>query len=203
MSRQGAHSFQVIAIGVSTGGVTALRKLLGELPSNFAVPLLIVQHISPEAGDGLARLLDEQCAIHIKEADEGEKICPGTAYIAPPNYHLLVSAGGELNLSIDPPVSYARPSVDVLFESAAKAFGATAIGIILTGANHDGSQGLKCIHQAGGVSIVQDPADAEAAEMPKAAIAAAQVDHVIPLSEIAPLLRCIVDSNNADCAAKE
>ena len=203
MSEQTKRTYRVIAIGVSTGGVTALLKLIGMLPADFALPVLIVQHISPEAGDGLARLLNEQSALHVKEADEGEKIRPGTAYIAPPNYHLLVNADGELSLSIDPPVSYARPSVDVLLESVASAFGKTAIGIILTGANHDGSHGLKCIHEAGGTCIVQDPDEAVAAEMPRAAIAATHVDHIVQLDEIVPLIKEMAASIHTDPAVEE
>lgn len=189
MSKASSNSFRIVVIGVSTGGVKALRLLLGDLPADFPLPILIVQHISPESGDGMAHLLDEQCAICVKEADAGEEIRPGTVYLAPPDYHLLVESGGIMMLSVDPPVCYARPSVDVLFESAADIFGSDVIGVILTGANHDGSQGLKAIQRLGGMSIVQDPLDAEAGEMPKAAIAATRVEHILPLIEIAPQLR--------------
>jgi len=189
MNKAGDPVFRIVVIGVSTGGVKALRVVLENLPADFPLPVLIVQHISPESGDGMARLLDEQCAIRVKEADAGEEIGPAIVYLAPPDYHLLVDAGGILALSVDPPVCYARPSVDVLFESAADVFGPGVIGVILTGANHDGSQGLKAIQRAGGMSIVQDPRDAEADEMPNAAIAATRVEHVLPLGEIAPLLR--------------
>lgn len=176
-------------IGVSSGGMQALKMLLGELPADFPLPILIVQHISSDAGDGLARLLDELCAIRVKEADEQDKILAGTVYLAPANYHLLVEQGGTLALSADPPVSYARPSIDVLFESAAAAYGPALIGVILTGANFDGSQGLKMLKQAGGVAIVQDPADAAARQMPMAALAATAVDHLLPLAEIASQLK--------------
>jgi two-component system chemotaxis response regulator CheB len=181
--------FQAVVIGVSSGGMQALKMLLGELPADFPLPLLIVQHISADAGDGLARLLDELCAIRVKEADEQDKILAGTVYLAPANYHLLVEQGGTLALSADSPVSYARPSIDVLFESAAAAYGPALIGVILTGANFDGSQGLKMLKQAGGVAIVQDPADAAARQMPMAALAATAVDHLLPLAEIASQLK--------------
>lgn len=194
MSKASRNSFRIVVIGVSTGGVKALRLLLEGLPGDFPLPVLIVQHISPESGDGMAKLLDAQCTISVKEADEGEEIRPGTVYLAPPDYHLLLEAGGFMTLSVDPPVCYARPSVDVLFESAADVFGSGVIGVILTGANHDGSQGLKAIRREGGICIVQDPLDAEADEMPKAAIAATRVEHILPLPEIAPLLRQLAGS---------
>ena len=178
-----------VVIGVSTGGVRALEILLGGLPGNFPLPVLVVSHISPDAGDGLANLLDERCPMQVKEADEQEVIVCGTAYIAPPNYHLLVEKGGSLSLSADPPVSYARPSIDVLFESAADAFGSGLIGVILTGANFDGSRGLQAVKRAGGIAIVQDPKDAEAGQMPLAALQATEADYVVPLEGIAPLLR--------------
>ena len=181
--------FRAVVVGVSTGGVQALTKLLGRLPADFPLPILIVQHIGPEAGNGLAKLLDERCALCVKEADEQDEIRHGTVYLAPPNYHLLVERGGFLSLSADPHVSFARPSVDVLFESAAEAFGPALIGIVLTGANFDGSRGLKTIKQKGGVAIVQDPEDADAKQMPQSALAATEVDYVVALEGLATLLR--------------
>lgn len=188
MPRPTPARFRAVAVGVSSGGMRALKLLLGQLPADFPLPLLVVQHISPDAGDGLARLLDDLCAIRVKEADEREAAVPATAYLAPPNYHLLVEKDGILALSADPPVSYARPSIDVLFESAAEVFGPDLIGVVLTGANFDGSQGLKAIKQKGGVAIVQDPVDAAAQQMPLSALAATEVDYVLTLDEIAPLL---------------
>jgi two-component system chemotaxis response regulator CheB len=184
-----ARNFSAVVIGVSTGGVLALQKLLGELPANFSLPVLIVQHIGPEAGSGLAKLLDDRCALRVKEADEQDEVLPGTVYLAPPNYHLLVEREGGLSLSEDPHVSFARPSIDVLFESAAAVFGPTLIGVILTGANSDGSQGLRAVKEKGGVAIVQDPADAEARQMPLSALAATGVDYVVALEGIAALLQ--------------
>ncbi|MCK9386885.1 MAG: chemotaxis protein CheB [Sulfuritalea sp.] len=183
------RSFRAVVIGVSTGGVNALQKLLGQLPADFRLPILIVQHIGPEAGSGLAKLLDERCALRVKEADEQDEILSGTVYLAPPNYHLLVERGGFLSLSADPHVSFARPSVDVLFESAAEVFGPELVGIVLTGANFDGSRGLRIIKQKGGVAIVQDPEDAEARQMPQSAMAATDVDYVVALDSMAALLR--------------
>lgn len=183
-----ASKYEAIAIGVSSGGVQALKALLGELPADFPLPILIVQHISPDAGSGMAKLLDDFCAIRVKEADEQDPIEPGTVYLAPPNYHLLVEQSRMLSLSADPPVSYARPSVDVLFESASRVFGAGLIAIVLTGANWDGARGVQFVKEAGGLAIVQDPDDADTPQMPLAAIAATTVDHVVPLAKLPPLL---------------
>ena len=182
------HGFEVVVIGVSAGGFNALKRLLGGLPADFPLPVLIVQHL--RAGSGtLAESLQNFCRIRLKEADEGETIMPGTVYLAPPDYHLLVEGDGTLSLSVDPPVRYARPSVDVLFESAAEAFGAGVLGVILTGANDDGSAGLQRIKATGGTTIVQDPADAEVAQMPLNALRATNPDHVLSLARI-PCLLC-------------
>jgi len=192
-----ARLFRAVVIGVSTGGVNALQKLLGQLPADFNLPILIVQHIGADAGSGLAKLLDDRCALRVKEADEQDEILPGTVYLAPPNYHLLVEREGFLSLSEDPHVSFARPSVDVLFESAAEVFGPELVGIVLTGANFDGSRGLKTIKQKGGVAIVQDPADAEASQMPQSAMAATDVDYVVALDGMAALLRKLAPGRTA------
>jgi two-component system chemotaxis response regulator CheB len=201
MHKPAAKSFGAIVIGVSTGGVHALGTLLGGLPAAFPIPILIVQHIGAETGDGLARLLDRQSALRVKEADEQDVLAPGTVYLAPANYHLLVEADGILSLSADPPVSYARPSIDVLFESAAEAFGAQLIGIVLTGANSDGSRGLTRIKRKGGIAIVQDPDDAEAAQMPLAALAATSVDYRLSLTELPALLKKLAAIPESVCHA--
>lgn len=180
--------YDAIVIGVSMGGVEALGILLGGLPGDFPLPLLIVHHIAPDSESTLAGMLNGRCAVSVKEADEEESITAGTAYLAPPNYHLLVDKSGTLALSVDEPVNFARPSVDVLFESAADAFGPALIGVILTGAGSDGAQGLKMIKERGGITIVQAPEDAEADSMPLSALAAVEVDHVLPLRDISGLL---------------
>lgn len=180
--------FKAVVIGVSTGGVSALKFLLGALPKNFPAPILIVTHITPDSDDGLAVLLDTLCAIRVKEADEQETVVPGTVYLAPANYHLLVERGGTVTFSIDPPVNFARPSVDVLFETAADAFGPELIGVVLTGAGSDGSRGLVKIQNSGGVAIVQEPADAELSSMPESALQLVKADHVACLRDIPALL---------------
>jgi two-component system chemotaxis response regulator CheB len=169
--------------------VEALKVVLGGLPADFPLPVMVVAHISPEADNGLALLLDDLCPIRVKEADEFEAIEAGTVYVAPPNYHLLVERGGILSLSVDPPVRFARPSVDVLLESAADAFGSALVAVIMTGAGSDGSNGLKRVKESGGIAVVQDPDDAEADSMPLHSMAAVVPDHVLCLVEIAELLK--------------
>lgn len=198
MSRERWKQHSAVVIGASMGGVEALRVLLGRLPADFPLPLLIAHHVGPDSGSGLADMLDTRCTIRVKEADEEEAVRPGTAYLAPPNYHLLVERDGRLALSVDMPVNFARPSVDVLFESAADAFGAGLIGIILTGAGSDGAAGLKIIKDKGGVVIIQDPADAEADSMPRSALAAVEADHLLPLKEICALLCSLAAEGSAN-----
>lgn len=183
-----SSTFRAVVMGVSSGGVHALGSLLGALPADFPLPILIVQHMGADVGDSLAKLLDAHSPLHVKEADEQDAARPGHVYLAPANYHLLVEQDGRLSLSADAPVSYARPSVDVLFESAADAYGPALIGVVLTGANFDGARGLARIKQCGGLAIVQDPLDAEAPQMPQAALAATKVDRVLPLAGIADAL---------------
>jgi two-component system, chemotaxis family, protein-glutamate methylesterase/glutaminase len=181
------RKFRAIVIGISTGGVGTLKPLLGALPGNFPLPVIIVQHLSRDTRDRMATLLDHLCEIRVKEADEGELPEGGTVYLAPPNYHLLVEPDGRLGLSTDPPVNFARPSVDVLFETAAEAWGSGVIGVVLTGAGSDGSRGLQRIKTKGGIAVVQDPADAAADSMPKGAMMMVKPDYVVPLAGLPQL----------------
>ena len=192
MQKSNGRAVAAVAIGVSTGGVSALKLVLGALSADFPAPILVVTHITPDSDDGLAVLLDTFSSIRVKEADDREIMTPGTVYLAPANYHLLVERGGALALSIDPPVNYARPSVDVLFESAAEVYGSGLIGIILTGAGFDGSKGLVKIQNRGGVTIVQDPADAEMDSMPAHALQLLKADYVVQLKELPGLLTRLV-----------
>ena len=179
--------YQAIVIGISTGGVGTLKALLGALPKDFPLPILIVQHLSPDSGNAMALFLDDLCAIQVKEADEEERPTGGRVYLAPANYHLMVEPDGRLGLSADPPVNFSRPSVDVLFETAAEAFGEGLIGVVLTGAGMDGSRGLKRIKEMGGLAVVQDPDDAAADSMPRHAMAAVPPDHMVTLSTLPQL----------------
>ncbi|MEI6420815.1 MAG: chemotaxis protein CheB [Lentisphaerota bacterium] len=186
------RNFKAIAIGASAGGFTALKTILSKLKGDLSATVLIVQHTSPNSGDYMSKHLDSMSKLKVKEAEEKEKLKPGTAYIAPPNYHLLVEYDETLSLSVDERVNFSRPSIDVLFESASDVFGNALIGIVLTGASGDGSAGLKRIKDAGGLTVVQDPRTAEVSTMPEAAIAAVgKPDHVLSLEDIAKLLNRI------------
>jgi len=184
-----SHKYKVIIIGVSTGGLKALKAILSVLPSEFALSVIIVMHRHKNTDGYLGRSLDTVCKMHVTQADEKEEIKAGMVYVAPPNYHLLIEDNGTFSMSVEGAVNYARPSVDVVFEPAAEVYGKELIGVILTGANKDGSLGLKRIKEAGGLAIVQTPGTSEAADMPRAAIAAVNPDYVLPLDEIGLLLR--------------
>lgn len=180
-------AFQLVVIGTSLGGLNALKLLLGRLPTSFPVAVVVVQHRHKDSDHVLSSFLQQHIILPLKEVEDKDLLVPGQIYLAPPDYHLLVD-GDYLALSTDEPVWFARPSIDVLFESAADCYGSKVIGVILTGANHDGAHGLAQIKAAGGVAIVQDPTTAECQIMPQAAIAATPVDAVLPLPEIAPYL---------------
>lgn len=180
--------FAAVAIGCSSGGLDALERILPALPSAFPAAVIVVMHTTPESRNLLVELLGKRCRMPVSEARERSKILPGAIYVAPPGYHLLVEDNHTFSLSSDPKVSYARPSVDVLFESAAHAYGKRLIGVILTGANSDGSNGLRAIAEAGGMCLVQDPAGAEAQAMPEAALRTCMAARGMPLDEIAETL---------------
>jgi two-component system chemotaxis response regulator CheB len=180
--------YRAVVIGVSAGGIEALTLLLPALPAGFPVPVAVVQHRDPRADNFLAGYLDRLSRIAVSEAEDKEPFCAGHAYLAPAGYHLLLEADRTLSLSVDARVNHSCPSIDVLFESAADVFSGSLIGIVLTGANADGAQGLKAIKARGGMAIVQDPETAQAAAMPRAALAATPVDYVVALAGIAPLL---------------
>ena len=176
--------YDLIAIGASWGGLNAVSTLLRALEADAGAAVAVAQHRAPESPEGLAGLLQEQTQLVVREAEDKDPIEPGHVYLAPPDYHLLVERGGTLALSTDDRVQYARPSIDVLFESAAEAYRERCIGVVLTGLNEDGAEGLARIKELGGVAIVQDPRTAERGEMPAAAIAATNADVILPLEEI-------------------
>jgi two-component system, chemotaxis family, protein-glutamate methylesterase/glutaminase len=176
--------YSAVVIGASAGGTHALQKILPCLPANFPLPIIIAQHLHP-LQDGLAMIhYNGVSTLTVKDADEKEAIRPGFVYFAPPNYHLLIEADHTFSLSIDPKVNYSRPSIDVLFESAANVYGSRLVAIILTGANNDGAEGLRLIKEKGGLIIVQDPQSAEFSLMPAAALQAVQPDFLLGLAEI-------------------
>ncbi|MEX0596647.1 MAG: chemotaxis protein CheB [Bacteroidia bacterium] len=180
--------YEAIVIGVSSGGMNAMKVIFSLLPADFKLPIIIVQHIGARSENQWIELLNQRSCLIIKEADEKEKIEQGTVYIAPANYHLLIEKNKTFSLTIDERVNYARPSIDVLFESAAESYHKALIGIVLTGSNHDGTNGIKRIQECGGLCIVQDPATAESSYMPASAISAIKADHILQLEEIIRLI---------------
>jgi two-component system chemotaxis response regulator CheB len=180
--------YEVIVIGTSWGGLDAVSRLLDGLDDAVRQPIVVVQHRSAESEDGaLAGLLGYHTRRAVRDADDKTELAPYHVYLGPPDYHVLVE-NGHIALSTDEPVQYARPSIDVLFESAADEYGERAIGIVLTGANDDGARGLARIKDCGGVAIVQDPSSSERRAMPDAAIAATAADAILPLEEIPKFL---------------
>lgn len=180
---------QAVVIGVSAGAFEALSALLPGLPADYALPIMIVVHVPPDKKSLLAELFSARCAIPVREAEDKEPIEAGTVYFAPPDYHLLIEADKSLALSSDEPVLFSRPAIDVLFESAADAYGEALVGVVLTGANSDGALGLRAIARAGGAAIVQAPQGAYAAAMPLAAIEACGEARILSLDGIADYLR--------------
>jgi two-component system chemotaxis response regulator CheB len=180
---------ELIVIGASWGGLHALEKLLGGLPQGFQTPVAIAQHRAVDSDSGaLSALLGHHSGREaLVEPGDKDPIEPGRVYIAPPDYHLLVEPR-SFALSTEGAVQHSRPSIDVLFESAADAYGDRLVAVILTGANDDGAYGIRRVRRRGGLTIAQDPATAERPEMPAAAIATGDVQHVLPLEEIAPML---------------
>ncbi|MBV8549164.1 MAG: chemotaxis protein CheB [Alphaproteobacteria bacterium] len=180
--------YKAVVMGLSAGGMDALKILVPALPAAFPLPIVIAQHIGENSDGFFAEYLNSVTPLTVKEAEDKEPICAGYIYMAPGGYHLLVESDYCFGLSMDPRVNYCCPSIDVLFESAAEAFGHTLIGVILTGANHDGSQGLKTVHAYGGLTIVQNPTQARASVMPRAALETTPVDHIVDIDGVAPLL---------------
>ena len=177
----------MIVIGGSLGGMRAVRTILSALPPVFPDVIAVVLHRHREGNDSLVELLRKGSPLPISEAVDKEPICAGCVYLAPPDYHLLVERK-NFSLSTDEPVQYARPSIDVLFESAADAFGPAVLGVVLTGANHDGARGAARIEERGGRVAVQDPATAESPAMPLAAQEVTRRPHVCTLEKMADLL---------------
>ena len=179
--------FAIVAVGASLGGLCAVQKLLAALPAGFPLPVALVQHREPRGEDTLTPLLSAACALPVVEMCDKQAIAPGRVYVAPADYHALVDSRC-FALSIEAPVNFSRPSIDVLFESAADSYGGSVIGVILTGTSCDGARGLAAIKVRGGLTIVQDPKTAEARAMPEAALAAVAGARLMPLEEIGPFL---------------
>jgi two-component system chemotaxis response regulator CheB len=186
---QRTEPLRALVIGASAGGVEALFALLPALPRGYALPVFVVLHLPRERPSLLVDIFSVKCILPVAEAQDKDPVEPGTIYFAPPDYHLLIDRGPALALSIDDPVHFSRPSIDVLFESAADIYGAGLAGVLLTGGNEDGACGLAKIASAGGLTIVQDPRDAQTRYMPESALRKMRPDYVLPLTQIAELLR--------------
>lgn len=186
-----------VVVGASAGGLEAIAILLEALPANFAPPLAIVLHLPPGRPSLLTEVLAPRCALPVREPRDKEPMRAGCVYVAPPDYHLLIEPDGGLSLSADPPVHFSRPSIDVLFQSAAWAWRERALGIVLSGANEDGAEGLRTIRDAGGQGWVQDPADAGVPAMPRAAIARAEPGLVAPVARLGAALAALAPLGRA------
>lgn len=190
-----------IVIGASAGGIEALSVLLPALPARLQVPVFIVLHVPRDRSSLLPEIFGPRCPLPVREAQDKEPVQPGTVYFAPPDYHLLIDRGPTLALSADALVHYSRPSIDVLFESAADQYGSRLLGIILSGANEDGANGLATVHAAGGVTVVQSPEGAPSPFMLESALARTDADFVTSLEGIAAILRALGGERAGDTAA--
>jgi two-component system, chemotaxis family, protein-glutamate methylesterase/glutaminase len=179
--------YDLMVVGTSWGGLAALRTLVGGLPKNFGMAVAVIQHRHKDSDHLLRQLLQERSALMVCEVEDKMPLEQGCVYVAPPDYHTLVEPG-YFSLSTEAPVRYSRPSIDVTFLSAADSYGHRTVGVVLTGANADGSEGLKRISDRGGLAIIQDPATAESALMPTAAVRAVPRARVMPLEEMAKFL---------------
>jgi two-component system chemotaxis response regulator CheB len=178
---------EAVAIGTSAGGVEALSVVLPALPQSLRVPVFLVIHLPRDRPSLLVNIFEPKCKVPIREAEDKEPVARGTIYVAPPDYHLMLDRGPQLVLSTDEAVNYSRPSIDVLFESAADVYGRSLMAVLLTGANEDGSEGLRAVRAAGGISVVQSPDEAFAPLMPATAVERGLADHVMPLAGVAQL----------------
>ena len=177
--------FAIVVIASSAGGVTALRNLLPAFPAGLPVPVVIVQHLDPRHETVIAEVIGRHAHLGVKMAEAEEKIEPGVVYVAPPDRHVLIGANPAITLSQSALVHFVRPSADLLFESAAGAYGAGVVACVLSGTGHDAAMGVAAVKSRGGTVIVEDPAVAEFRGMPDAAIATGTADFVLPLDEIA------------------
>jgi len=179
---------ELVAIGASWGGLQAVERVLEALPADFGAAVVVAQHRQADgANSRLEKLLDARCSLPVREAEDKQALRPGSVLVAPADYHLYVDHG-SVSLSVDAPLNYSRPSIDVLFSSASDAYGERAAGVVLTGANADGAEGLARIAARGGTAIVQDPETSVRREMPDAALAATPGARVLALREIGALL---------------
>jgi two-component system chemotaxis response regulator CheB len=185
-------AFDVVVIGASAGGLSALATLFNDLPAAFPVAVALVLHLSPGRPSALIEVLARQTQLRVRWAVEGSRLEPGVVFVAPPDQHLVFQADGTISLAHTPPVHFSRPSVDLLFSSAARAFGRRTLAVILTGNGYDGSDGVPVVHERGGVVIAQDEASSQYFSMPQQAIESGGVSFVLPLVAIGPAVRRLV-----------
>ena len=179
--------FDVVAIGTSAGGLNALSRVLRVLPRSFPSSIVVVQHLSPTHKSWMADLLGRSTQLHVKQAEHGEIMVPGTVYVAPPDEHLLVGPG-KVQLAHTQLVHFSRPSIDLLFESVAGTYGSRSLAVVLSGAGSDGAAGIRAIKEAGGTTVAQNPEGAEFPHMPVAAVETGCIDFVVPLEQIGQVL---------------
>jgi len=185
-----------VAISTSAGGIGALHTILRGLPASLAAAVLVVQHLLPDRDSHLVEILRWHTRLEVLQARSAQRLDKGTVYVAPPDAHLIVGIDRRLVLSHLPPVHHCRPSGDRLFESLPAAFGRSAVAIVLTGFGRDGAAGAQCVRRSGGIVIVQDPVTAQFGDMPRAALQAGAVDHILPLGDIGPMLAELVAAGN-------
>lgn len=187
-AQEAGREVELVAIGCSAGGFDALRTILPALPADFDKPVVVVIHLLPGRESLVAQSFESRCRLKVKEAEDKEPLRPGTIYIAPPDYHLLLEPEGSFSLSVEDLVNCSRPSIDVTFETAAHVYGSRMVGVLLTGANSDGAEGLRLIREKGGIAIVEDPATAQYRPMPEAGARMARPQLVMDLAGIAEWL---------------
>ena len=191
MNGPALNGVEGVVIGASAGGVQALAELLPAFPESTAAAIFVVLHLPRDRPSLLTEVFAPKCALQVREAQDKEPVAPGTVYFAPSNYHLLVDEGPQLALSADALVHHSRPSIDVLFESAAEVYRQHLLGVLLTGANEDGAEGLAAVHEAGGITVVQEPQTAQVSTMVLSAMQLMAPDLVLPLGRIAELFRTV------------
>lgn len=197
MSVRFARPIEAIAIGASSGGVEALTRVLPALPADTRASVFVVLHLPRERESLLVDVFAPRCKLPVREVHDKDPIAAGTIYFAPPEYHLLIDDGPQLALSMDEPVEFSRPSVSVLFETAAAVYGDRLLALLLTGAGRDGASGMQAVQRAGGVTVVQQPASAHMPQMPEAALDRISADHVLTLDEIMTMFQALPRAGRA------
>lgn len=186
--RAGSNRDALFVIGASAGGMNALGFIFSQLEESLPLPILVTKHVGSGDDEGMLRVLSWQSRLRVNLAKDKQEIIPGEIYLAPSGYHMLVEEKGVISLNLEAPVSHVRPAIDVLFQSAARVYQQSLVAIVLTGANADGSDGIRSVKAHGGTTVVQCPGSAEIGIMPKASLDTGCVDHRVQLEEIPAFL---------------